>query len=548
VSLQLRSSYAVPEETARVARAAFPKGNVYMQMHEELGALYTDEMFAGLFPTRGQPAESPARLALVLVMQFAENLTDRQAADAVRSRIDWKYALGLDLTDPGFDYSILSEFRQRLLSKGDEQQLFEAMLTRFKEKGLLKGRGQQRTDSTHILAAVRSLNRLELVGRTLQQALNTVAQHAPEWIQTHIPPDWFDRYRRQLDDYRLPKGATERQTLATTIGNDGIYLLEKVEQEDAVAELRSHAALEMLRQVWEQQYEIEKGQARWREMKELLPSAKRIASPHDGEARYSTKRSVTWVGYKAHLSETCDEHYPNLITHVETTLSTTDDIKALPTIHQELAKRDHLPSSHLVDTAYGSAETLVESQTQYGIKLVCPVPPDNSWQAHEVGALDLGQFTIDWEAQRVMCPQGKASEHWSAGMGPRGRPTIQVQFRQADCRMCSARPHCTRSKLGARELTLHPRVAHEALLQARQRQQTAAFKAVYAQRAGVEGTMSQAAAARGMRRSRYIGLAKTHLQHLLTAAAINLTRVVAWWWEKPRAKTRRAPFAALAPA
>jgi len=138
-----------------VARAAFPKGNIYMQRHKELGALYTDEMFTELFSTRGQPAESPARLALVLVMQFAENLTDRQAADAVRSRIDWKYALGLDLTDSGFDYSILSEFRQRLLSKGDEHQLFEAMLTRFKQKGLLKMRGKQRTDSTHILAAVR---------------------------------------------------------------------------------------------------------------------------------------------------------------------------------------------------------------------------------------------------------------------------------------------------------------------------------------------------------------------------------------------------------
>jgi transposase len=423
VSLQLRSSYAVPAETVRVARAAFPKGNVYMQMHEELGALYTDEMFAGLFSTRGQPAESPARLALVLVMQFAENLTDRQAADAVRSRIDWKYALGLDLTDPGFDYSILSEFRQRLLTKGDEQQLFEAMLTRFKEKGLLKGRGKQRTDSTHILAAVRSLNRLELVGRTLQQALNAIAQCAPEWLKTQIPADWFDRYRRQLDDYRLPKGATERHTLATTIGNDGVSLLEKLEQDETVREVRSHAAIEILRQVWDQQYEIVQGQVRWREMKELLPSAKRIASPYDGEARYSTKRSVTWVGYKVHLSETCEEHYPSLITHVETTRSTTDDIKALPTIHQELAKRDRLPGLHLVDTAYGSAETLMESQTQYGIELVCPVPPDNSWQAHEAEAFDLNQFTIDWEAQRgcSVLKEKRASTgalEWDLVVGP----------------------------------------------------------------------------------------------------------------------------------
>jgi len=184
-----------------------------------------------------------------------------------------------ELTDPGFDYSILSEFRQRLLSKGAEQQLFDAMLTRFKEKGLLKVRGKQRTDSTHIVAAIRSLNRLELVGRTLQHALNTVAQHAPEWLQTHIPADWFERYRRQLDDYRLPKGAAERRTLAITIGNDGVALLEMVERDEAVAAVRTHTALEMLRKVWTQQYAIEKGHVRWREMKELPPSAQRIAPP-----------------------------------------------------------------------------------------------------------------------------------------------------------------------------------------------------------------------------------------------------------------------------
>jgi len=548
MSLQPRTLYAVPEETARVAQAAFPKGNVYMQMYEELGPLYTDEMFAGLFPQRGRPAESPGRLALVLVMQFAENLTDRQAADAVRSRIDWKYALGLPLTDSGFDYSVLSEFRQRLIVGGVEHQGFEALLTRFTAKGLLKSRGQQRTDSTHILAAVRSLNRLELVGRTLQQALDVVAQQAPEWIRTQLPQDWFDRYKRQLDDYRLPKGAAERQALAQTIGVDGVYLLGEVDQTDALAAVRRHVAIARLRAVWDQQYELTAGQVRWREVKELTPSADRIASPYDADARYSTKRSVTWVGYKVHLSETCDVEYPSLITHVETTEATTDDIKALPSIHEGLAEHERLPSSHLVETGYSSAEMLVTSRTQYGVELVCPVPPDTSWQALEPHAFDLSQFTIDWEAHRVVCPQGQASEHWNAGKGPRGRPTLQVQFRQTDCRPCADRLRCTRSKLGARELTLHPRVAHDALQQARQRQQTADFKAVYAQRAGVEGLMSQAAVARGMRRSRYLGLAKTHLQHLLTAVAINLTRIVAWWSEKPRAKTRRSPFAALAPA
>ena len=132
----------VPEETARVARAAFPKGNLYMRMRDELGRLYEDEAFAALFPRRGQPAAAPWRLALVSVMQFAEGLSDRQAADAVRSRLDWKYALGLALTDPGFDGSVLSEFRTRLVAGRAEYQLLDAMLARFQAGGLLKARGR----------------------------------------------------------------------------------------------------------------------------------------------------------------------------------------------------------------------------------------------------------------------------------------------------------------------------------------------------------------------------------------------------------------------
>src|SRR5688572_25246340 len=155
MSLHPQSSWIVPEQTARVAKAALPKSNPYMHMYDEMGALYSDEMFLALFPCRGRSAESPARLALVLVMQFAENLTDRQAADAVRSRLDWKYVLGLELEDCGFNFSVLSEFRDRLLVGETEQLLLDAMLAKFQERGLLKTRGRQRTDSTHILASIR---------------------------------------------------------------------------------------------------------------------------------------------------------------------------------------------------------------------------------------------------------------------------------------------------------------------------------------------------------------------------------------------------------
>lgn len=215
----------VPEETARVARAAFPKGTLVLRLRDELGSVYQDERFAALYPDRGQPAVAPWRLALVSVLQFVEGLSDRQAAEAVRGRIDWKYALGLELTDPGFDFSVLSEFRSRLLQGGQEQMLLETMLTRLKEVGLVKARSRQRTDSTHVLAAVRTLNRLETVGETLRAALNSLAQVAPDWLRPLIPPDWFDRYGRRVEEYRLPKGEAARVRLGEQIGTDGHKIL-----------------------------------------------------------------------------------------------------------------------------------------------------------------------------------------------------------------------------------------------------------------------------------------------------------------------------------
>src|SRR5260370_2026611 len=172
----------VPTETARVERGAFPHGNVYLRLRDEVGVLYADETFAPLFSTRGRPAEAPWRLALVSVLQYVEGLTDRQAAEAVRGRIDWKYALGLDLADPGFDASVLAEFRERLVAGQAETLLLEGLLERCKQRVWLKAGGKQRTASTHVLARLRSLSNLECVGETLRAALEDLAALAPEWL------------------------------------------------------------------------------------------------------------------------------------------------------------------------------------------------------------------------------------------------------------------------------------------------------------------------------------------------------------------------------
>jgi transposase len=223
----------VPPETARVARAAFPKGNRYLRLADELETLLTDDAFLALFPTHGQPARPPWRLALVTILPFAEGLSDRQAANAVRSRIDWKYVLRLELTDAGFDASVLSEFRTRLLAGGAEYLLFDTWLTWCRDRHLVKAGRRQRTDSTPILAAVRALNRIDVVGETLRHALNSLAVVVPEWVRAVSPPEWKDRYARRAGDDRLPTKHTARAALALTIGHDGWRWLAAVDHAEA---------------------------------------------------------------------------------------------------------------------------------------------------------------------------------------------------------------------------------------------------------------------------------------------------------------------------
>jgi transposase len=248
-----------PEETAWVARAAFPQGNLYMRMRDEIRGMYEDEAFAALFPQRGQPAEAPWRLALVRILQYAEGLPDRQAANAVRSRIDWKYALNLELTDPGFDHTVLSEFRARLLTGRAEQLLLDTWLARCRERKFLKARGRQRTDSTQVLAAIRVLNRLEWVGETLRHALNSLAVVAPQWVRAHCPGEWVERYGPRVENYRLPASKAERGAEAERIGRDGHVLLAALYAEEAPHWLREVPAVETLRQGWVQQYYLTNG-------------------------------------------------------------------------------------------------------------------------------------------------------------------------------------------------------------------------------------------------------------------------------------------------
>jgi transposase len=233
----------IPEETRRVATAAFPKGSVCMRVRDALGTVFADEEFADLFPADGRPAQSPGRLALVAVLQYVEGLSDRQAADAIRGRLDWKYALALELEDPGFNYSVLSEFRDRLIDGSAEERILELLLERLWQARLLRAGGRARTDSTHVLSAARTLNRLELVVESMRAALNALAVAAPSWLAPLISAEWCERYDQRADSYRLPKGEQARAEYATEVGRDGYALLEAVHRVDAPGWLREVEAV-----------------------------------------------------------------------------------------------------------------------------------------------------------------------------------------------------------------------------------------------------------------------------------------------------------------
>jgi transposase len=547
MSLREKDNKGVPEETARVTKAAFPKGNAYITLRDELDVLYSDAMFQSLFPGRGQPAEAPGQLALVTVLQFAENLSDRQAADAVRSRIDWKYLLGLELTDPGFDASVLSEFRNRLITGGVEQQLLDRLLGRLKEKGVIKPRSRQRTDATHVQAAIRQLNRLERVGETLRATLNQLAILTPEWLQARVPREWRERYGTRFESYRLPKSNKKREALAIQIGWDGYQVLEWVNQPGTPAQLKTELTVRILWRVWMQEYYLQDDDVHWRKPDNLPPAEQQIQSPYDTEARYGKKRDNGWLGYKAHFTEICETEQPHLITHVETTPATVPDSEVTQRIHQALAQKDLLPKEHLLDTGYVDAKLLVDSQVQFGVQMIGPAMPDSSWQARAGQGFELACFTIDWERQQVHCPQGQTSQSWSEQRDNQGNATIQVAFHKRACHSCVSRQVCTRATQTGRKLRFRPKAEHEVLQHLRQIEQTPEFKEKYQKRAGVEGTLSQGVRSFDLRRTRYIGSAKTHLQHILIAVAINLVRFTNWKRGFSRSTTRTSPFATLIP-
>ena len=384
------------------------------------------------------------------------------------------------------------------------------MLAVCKEQGWLKQRQRQRTDLTHVLAKVRAINRLMCVGEAMRFALNSLAIVAGEWLLAHSEPEWVDRYGHRIEESRLPRSQQERQAVAELIGRDGSNLLRDLYAADAPAVLREIPAVEILRRIWFQNYVWVEGQLRWRSNDDLPPGKQFINSPYDSEARYGKKRETRWTGYKVHLTETCGEDAPHLITHVVTTAATTTDEAVTETIHAELEQTELTPRQHLLDSGYITAPILVSSQQQYGIEVIGPARVDVKWQANTEQGIDASQFLLDWERKPAICPEGQRSSSWTPASDHRTNKVITIKFSTKDYGRCPRQVHCIRSakKYKRRTITIRPQAQHEALQAARRRQQTSAFASQYALREGIEATISQGVRAFSMRRSRYLGLAK----------------------------------------
>lgn len=543
-------------------------------IRDRLGQWLEDEQFAAAFGVRGRPGWSPSRLALVTTLQRVENLTDRAAAEAARTRIDWQYLLGLPWDDPGFDHSVLAEFRARVAGAGLEQVVLDALLARLVAEGLIKAGGKQRTDSTHVNAAVAALNRLELVGQSVRAALEAVAAAHPAWLGQRVcVSDFTRRYGSPMTSWRPPASQTKREELAIAYARDGYALLEAVYDDAAPAWLGDLPAIDTLRRVLLQNYtrtitsngrQVIKRRDKEPEGEGLPPGHIRIASPYDTDARWGVKREEFWLGYKLHITETCDDPpactcrerdeaahqrgcprltHPNLITHVASTDATVTDNQMTGAIDEQLAGKDLAPARHYLDSGYLSAALVVSQATKHGIALIGPLLADTSAQARAGNGYARAEFTIDYDTQSVTCPQGNTSVSWTP-CAQHGKDAIVATFSTSDCGPCPARSLCTTSSKKRRQLTVLPRDQAQAQTAARAAETSIGFQADYARRAGVEGTMHQAAS-HGARRARYRGLPKTRLDHTYMACALNLLRLQAYWTGTPLDRRRTSHLARL---
>lgn len=515
MSMQTPFAAEIPEETRRLVEPLLPADSVYRLVGNEIEQIISDEDLVDMYANEGRPAVNPVVLALVSVFQYLEKLPDRAAAEAVVMRLDWKYALRQELTWTGFHYSDLCNFRKRLLKHGREWVVFEGVVNYLRERGYIKKRGKQRTDSTKIIGLVARLSRLELVWETIRVALRTVGETNGPWVKKHLPVSFVDTHGQRRWDYRLSKAKIQRRM--GEAGQEGYWFLEQVEAH-GTDELKALPEVKQLRRVLEEQYSRgEDGETKPRPPGQAKGDV--ITTPHDPEARYGNKGGQGWVGYKLQVTETANDEF-RFITDVEIVEAMRQDNQCLTAIQKRLVQRGVPPGKQYVDRAYMSGRHIAESQDK-GIDLRGYVREGNKSKPE---GFRLRDFQIDIEQRQAICPAGKKQSKWAkAKPGVKNLIAHHVRF-GTQCQLCPYfGPDLCTDKPQGRCLGIN--AYHDRIQARRQEAGTDRFKEEMKIRAGVEGTVSELVRGHGARRSRFRGRKKNQLQALFAATAANLKRL-----------------------
>jgi transposase len=512
--MSLKESFPkeIPPTTRELVTPILPKNSVCRLLGDEGERLVDEEALSQMYHVEGRGGINPVILSFVLILQYLENIPDRQAALMVVMRMDWKYALRQELTWGGFDYSNLCNFRKRLYAHGQEFIVFEQLISYLKKAGYIKSK-KQRTDATHVLGAIERMSRLELVWETLRLAVGALINEDARWVLDQLPPSFVGYHTEKRGDYRMSKAKIEKAMLDA--GRDGFWLLSQVAQ---IGDKRwlELPEMQMLERVLSEQFDPpnDDNDTPLQTKANITACGDVIASPHDPDVRYSKKGTDTqWEGYKLQVTEIVDDELP-LITDIGIHSAIEHDSPALDTIQQRLIQRDLQPEQQYVDRAYCNGKTIASSWDK-GIDLRGYISSSTRKEA----GFRLEDFAIDLHQQTAVCPQGRHATSFQASA--QADVAFHVRFGK-QCQSCPVQALCTTEKRG-RSLEISP--YHDILTRRRQEQTTAAFSQDMYARSRIESTICELTRKHGLRRSRYRGQHKANLQAAFTAVAVNLKRL-----------------------
>jgi hypothetical protein len=507
----------------------FEKGSPYRVFREQiLPALrrLRPELEKLYCRDNGRPALEPTLLAGVTLLQFMEKAPDRKAAEQVKLNLGWKYALDLECGDTGFHPTSLVVFRERLVEGKAERIGMDAVLQSLVGKGLVRKRSKQRIDSTHVLANVSKMSRLETTRETMRLCLEDLGKQKPATLP-EAWPEWMERYCKMEVDYRQLKEAREMIERLKQAGRDMTALWAWLETQP---ELKEREKAKLLKRMLEEQFEVREGQLEVRTAR----AAGCIDNPHDPQAQWASKDQelkTQWVGYKAQVVETVGEGpvergqpTAQFITELTTTEAVASDLAGMKQAMANQQEAGLEPPSHLyADAAYVNGPELARAHEE-GRELIGPV----KGSPKKEGMFPVESFDISIEQRLAVCPAGRKSQAYCRIEDYHPGETV-FRFRWGtQCRDCPLAERCTGKQESRVVVVSHN---HDFLQRRRREMGTAAFEQETRNRKAIEGTISELVRGYGLRKTRYRGLAKTRLANYFIAAACNVRRwaqQIAW--------------------